>query len=123
MNELATLRVEQTEPIVVLRVVGEIDVSNVRDLEQQILDSVGNSAFGLVLDLSRVTYLDSSSVQMLGDLARRVGWREQRLAIAAPTGSRVDRVLAMAGSDVLLAVEPTVDAAVERVMAADRFGY
>jgi anti-anti-sigma factor len=117
------VHVEQTEPIVVVRVVGEIDVSNVRDLEHQILDSVQNSAFGLVVDLSHVVYLDSSCVQMLGDLARRVGWREQRLAIAAPTGSRVDRVLAMAGSDVLLAIEATVDAAVERVMAADRFGY
>jgi anti-anti-sigma factor len=123
MRELATIRIEQGEPIVVARVLGEVDVSNVRELEQQILDAVQNSAFGLVVDLADVRYLDSACVQMLGDLARRVGWREQRLAVVAPDGSRVHRVLGMAGSDAFLAIEPTVDAAVERVMSADRFGY
>jgi anti-anti-sigma factor len=123
MRELATLRIDQTEPIVVARVIGEIDVSNVRDVEDQILDAVRNSAFGLVVDLADVTYLDSACVQMLGDLAKRVGWREQRLAVVAPEGSRVHRVLAMSGSDAFLATEPSLDAAVERVMSADRFGY
>jgi anti-anti-sigma factor len=122
-RELATLRIEETEPIVVARVIGEVDVSNVRELEQQILDAVQNSAFGLVVDLADVRYLDSACIQMLGDLARRVGWREQRLALVAPEGSRVHRVLAMAGSDSFLAIERTLAAAVERVMSADRFGY
>jgi anti-anti-sigma factor len=123
MRELATLRIEQGEPVIIAHVIGEIDASNVREVEAQILDAVQNSAFGLVLDLADVTYLDSACVQMLGDLAQRVGWREQRLALVAPAGSRVHRVLTMAGTDIGLAAEPSRDAAVERVMSADRFGY
>jgi anti-anti-sigma factor len=122
-HELATLRIEQAEPIVVARIIGEVDASNVRDVEDRILDAVRNSAFGLVIDLAEVTYLDSACVQMLGDLAQRVSWREQRLAVVTPEGSRAHRVLAMAGSDAVLATESTVDAAVERVMSGDRFGY
>jgi anti-anti-sigma factor len=123
MRELATLRIEQTEPVVVVRIIGEIDASNVRDVEDQILAAVRNSAFGLVVDLADVTYLDSACVQMLGDLAQRVGWREQGLAIVAPDASRVRRVLAMAGGDGFLAVESALEAAVDRVMSSDRFGY
>jgi len=113
----AGLRVEEDRDVVVIRISGELDLSNVGELQRDILDRVGNEALGVVVDLSEVGYVDSAGVQLLGDLAQRLEWRGQRLAVASASDSRAARVLAMAGADALFPLEPDVESARERVVA------
>jgi anti-anti-sigma factor len=81
----------------VARLAGEVDLSNVEDLGERLEQAVSNRAQGLVLDLSRVTYLDSTGVRLIYRLARQLGDRQQRLRLVVPDDSRIRRVLLMAG--------------------------
>jgi anti-anti-sigma factor len=117
MSDLASFVVSQEGDIVVGALSGEIDLSNATELERAIADAVPNTALGMVLDLSELTYVDSSGIRLLLSLAGRLRWRGQDLALAAPDGSRCRRVLSMAGSDGTLNLEATVDAARARLLA------
>jgi anti-sigma B factor antagonist len=119
MSQLADLDIEEREGAVVATISGEIDLSNAATLERAMLDAVPNTASGIVVDLSAVSYLDSAGIRMLGEMAERLRWREQRLAVVAPEGSRVRGVITMAGARDVVGLEETADAARRRV-AHDR---
>ena len=76
---------------------GVIDLSNVEALGARLERAVTNHALGLVLDLSGVTYLDSTGVRLIYRLARELGDRQQSLRLVVPDGSRIRRVLVLAG--------------------------
>jgi anti-anti-sigma factor len=69
MSELASFIVSEAGEIVVGALSGEIDLSNAKALEREIADAVPNTARGMVLDLAKLTYLDSSGIRLLLSLA------------------------------------------------------
>lgn len=78
--------------VVITRIAGEIDASNASRVEDQLTAAVPNSALGLVLDLSDLSFLDSSGVELFFRLRERLEDRRQRLAVALPEGAPVKRV-------------------------------
>jgi anti-anti-sigma factor len=92
----------------VARMTGAIDLSNVEDLGRQVEGAVSNRARGLVLDLSAVTYLDSTGLRLIYRLARRLGDRQQRLRLVVPDDSRIRRVLTLAGVGTVAPMVPDV---------------
>jgi anti-anti-sigma factor len=90
----------------VARITGAIDLSNVEELRRQVERAVSNRARGLVLDLSGVTYLDSTGLRLIYRLARQLGDRQQRLRLVVPDGSRIRRVLTLAGVATVAQVVP-----------------
>ena len=95
-------RGEPARPVVALS--GEVDASNADDLAERISRAVGNEALSLVLDLSGVTYLDSSGVRLVFRLSRGLRNRQQDLHLVIPHGSRVRRPLHLSGVDVVASV-------------------
>jgi anti-anti-sigma regulatory factor len=71
MSELATLQTEHDGVRFVVRVAGEVDISNAQDLEARIERAVPKEAMVLMLDLSGTRYLDSSGVAVEADRASR----------------------------------------------------
>ncbi len=116
MSQLADLTVNEQDGAMVATITGEIDLSNAATLQRAMLDAVSNTATGMVVDLSGVSYLDSAGIRMLGEMSERLRWREQRLAVIAPEGSRVRGVLSMAGANDVVAFEETLDAALASVV-------
>jgi anti-anti-sigma factor len=96
---------------------GEIDMSNAAEIERRLTEALDNDTLGAVVDLSEVTYFDSSGVRMLLSIADRLRWSRRLLAIVAPEESRARRVLQLAGAERLLTFESTRDAAHDRVAA------
>jgi anti-anti-sigma factor len=92
----------------VVRMTGDIDLSNVEALGRRVESAVSNRARGLVLDLSGVTYLDSTGLRLIYRLARRLGDRQQRLRLVVPDGSRILRVLTLAGVGTVAQMAPDV---------------
>ena len=90
----------------VARLVGEIDLSNVEDLRTRLEACVTNRSAGLVLDLSAVTYLDSTGLRLVFRLARELADRQQSLRLVVPPGSVLTRVLALAGVGSVAEVVP-----------------
>jgi stage II sporulation protein AA (anti-sigma F factor antagonist) len=93
VNRLATISVKTHDPAVVVSVTGEIDLSNARQLGPEIIETIGNDAAALVLDLSETRYVDSAGVRLVFEVANRLQRRRQVLCIVAPEGMPVRRIL------------------------------
>jgi len=116
VTDPARMTLEGDEDVLLARIAGEIDLSNASDLEETIVEAVPNTALGMVVDLSAVEYLDSAGVRMLVHLVERFRWRQQSMRAAAPDGSRVRGVLAMAGAEGVIPVDATAAEARGRIL-------
>lgn len=74
-----------------LAVAGEVDLSNAEKLRGAVDDCSGNGA-GVVIDLTGVSFMDSSGLAVILQAARD---RESRLVLVAAPGSAVERLLQM----------------------------
>jgi anti-sigma B factor antagonist len=78
--------------VVIARIAGEMDASNTSHVENELTAAVPNSAPGMVLDLSDLSFVDSSGVELFFRLGERLEDRRQRLAVALPEGAPIERV-------------------------------
>jgi anti-anti-sigma factor len=108
---LAYVSVETRGDVAVVRLEGEIDLSNAEEVRQSILDA--SSAAGMAIDLSGIAYLDSAGVRLLFEVARALGRRDTRLRLAVSEGSSVRRILDVARVEAIVPIDEHVDAAVE----------
>ena len=89
MGDLASVVIGREDDAQVVRLAGEVDISNAPRLEVDISDAVPNDVAGLVLDLSDTAYLDSAGIRMLFELAQRLDGRRQSLALVVPAQSLI----------------------------------
>jgi stage II sporulation protein AA (anti-sigma F factor antagonist) len=94
-----------------VRVMGEVDMSNCDRIDTAVTTTVTNQAFALVLDLSGVTYLDSAGVRLLYQLDARLDIHQQRLVVVVPAGANIMRTLQAAGVIGSLVLTSSLDAA------------
>ena len=95
-GELAYVDIQDHDGVYVAAITGEVDISNVDAVTRQLI-GLPNHAHGLVVDLRLVSYLDSTGISMLHDLAGRLRERSQQLIIVCPEGSPPRRVLELTG--------------------------
>jgi anti-sigma B factor antagonist len=93
LNDLVDLAIEDREGVVVAQVGGELDIAGASRTGDAIAEAVPTTAPGLVVDFSKLEFIDSSGVAMLFGLARRLSGRRQQLRVVSPDGSPVARVL------------------------------
>jgi anti-sigma B factor antagonist len=80
----------------VLRAAGELDVATVPRLLPQAAQLVAGAS-GVVLDLTQVTFLDSSGVRLVDQLGQECAHRNTPYRVVAPPASRARRVLEIVG--------------------------
>jgi anti-anti-sigma factor len=90
---VASFAFEQHGDIVLAELYGDVDRGNAAQIGADICHAVSNKALGIVVDLSRITYFDSSGIRMLFDLARWLERRQQRLHLVVPDGAIVATLL------------------------------
>jgi anti-anti-sigma factor len=117
MAEPADLAFEQQGDVVVVDLRGEVELSNTREIDQTLRGAVPNTALGIVIDLSHVTYFDTSALQMLFVLARWLGRRSQRLRLVVPECAFIARELDVAEIETAARVFATVPEAVAELRA------
>jgi anti-anti-sigma factor len=98
----ASVRFARDGEMVTATVEGEIDLANARTIFERVVAAVDNRVVGMALDLSATRYLDSSGLQALLDLRRRIHARGQRLRVVAPENSPPRRVIEAVGAQALL---------------------
>jgi anti-anti-sigma factor len=86
-------------PVVHAKFSGDIDLSNVDELLEEITGATPNHALGIVLDLGEVSYLDSAGLRMIQRLREDLRVRGQTLQLVIPAGSVILDVLRLAGLD------------------------
>lgn len=82
---------DQTEQVRRLRVSGEVDISNARHV-MDVLNRMGDR--DLVIDLTRVDFMDSTGLGMLVELESRA---PGDCELVVRPGSQVDRLLRLTG--------------------------
>jgi anti-anti-sigma factor len=106
--------------VVIAPIVGEMDASNASHVENQLTTAVPNSAPGMVLDLSGLSFVDSSGVELFFRLGERLEDRRQRLAVALPEGAPVKRVFEIVRFSETVPVAGSVDDARTLLRTAPR---
>jgi anti-sigma B factor antagonist len=109
VNPLARLTLEKREEIQVAHISGEVDIANASTLESEISDTVGNTALGLVVDLTETEYFDSAGIRMLFELRKRLTGRRQSLRVVVPRQSVIITALLVTEVDQIIAIDETVD--------------
>jgi anti-anti-sigma factor len=111
VSTTADIAVDQVEGWTVARLNGEFDMTNCTYVREELTRSVPSEAHGMVADLSGALYLDSAAIEMLFEMARRLARRRQRLQIALPPGSPLQRVLQLTDVKAVAPIHDTVHAA------------
>jgi len=62
---LADVRITLVPSALIAHVTGEVDMSNAEDVGATVIKATPNEAQGVVLDLSRVEYLDSAGIYVI----------------------------------------------------------
>ncbi len=107
---------EHVDATPVVRLRGDIDMSNINTIEATIADRTSN-AEALVVDLTDVTYLDSAGVRLLYHLDTRLRGRNRTMFIVVPPDAPASRTIEASGAVGSLRIVkslPEAVAAIER---------
>ena len=115
MSGIATVSFEGSSGVGVARIAGEVDSSNATEVSHELLSSVPNDARALVLDLTETSYIDSSGISLIFDLAGRLRNRRQELRLVVPQRSFVAEVLRTVSLDGVAPVDGSLSEALRAV--------
>jgi anti-anti-sigma factor len=119
---LATVTIDHRRGAVVAGVVGEIDLSNVDEIRAALTDAVDHETSGMVLDLSETTYLDSTGIRLLFELAHRMQTRRRRLRLVVTDQALVRRVIVLTHLEDRVPIDPDVVSALTALEEVDDHG-
>jgi anti-anti-sigma factor len=106
---LADMMEEQRDSVAIARVTGEIDASNTRWLDARLRALLTNQSTALVIDLSRVTYLDSAGIATMFRLGSELQLHQQQLHLVVVDGSPIARMVGLTGLDRTVPTHGTLD--------------
>ncbi|MDQ4007206.1 MAG: STAS domain-containing protein [Actinomycetota bacterium] len=115
-DDLVVLR-HQVRGCTVLALAGELDVATAPCFRKHLAAAVEDGATKVVVDLSRVTFMDLAGVGTLVSALCRTRWARGSICLVGPN-REVSRLLSLAGVDSLLPVYLTIDAAVDAPVGA-----
>ena len=119
MNTLVRVESEQHGSLCLVRVYGEIDMSNDQEVLTAIQVAVARNTLRLVVDLTHTTYLDSAGLALLLRLAERLQARDQGLSVVVPVDSPVRTAFELTGLPSVINVESRL----EDAMSENTLGY
>ena len=114
MSDLARVESERHGDLCLVRLQGEVDMSNVQEVSVAIEGAPAHGARGIIVDLTDTTYLDSAGVGLLVRLAERLRSRRQDFSLLAPAGSRVRSVLELTGLGRVMPLHVSLEEALEQ---------
>lgn len=106
------------ERIRVLAVTGEIHVSTAQGFADRLNQAIADGKTGLVLDFTRVAFIDSTGLSVLLNGLRRLGRRNGALSLAC-TNPTVLRLFEITRLDSTFDIVTTRDEALEHVRASE----
>lgn len=105
----AELTVEPHHEGPVLAISGDVDLSSADRIREAIVAAVPHDANGIVIDLTKTTYLDSTGVRLLFELAERMQGRRQRLVLVVSEAALVRRVVVLTKLDDAVPMVETIE--------------
>ena len=112
-DRIAGFDFSQYDSVVVATLDGEIDSSNAAELRLALSERLPSASSALVLDLSAVSYLDSSGIHLLFDLGRRLAARRQALRLVVPDAAPMRRVLELCAIEAVAPMDRELGASLD----------
>lgn len=109
-----SVRDETLGDVVVVSVSGELDVMTAEAFRDRVDAVLGDSPRHMVLDVRRVSFIDSTGLAALVSTQRRLTRARRRLALVHGPGG-VDRALQVTRLDFTFDIQPDVESAVAAV--------
>jgi anti-anti-sigma factor len=106
---IGRVEVEERNGHAVVRIVGDVDISNVEDIEKALEAATNQRRPRHVIDLRGTTYFDSSGIRLLFALATRLQSRRQQLHLIAPPDGMIRRVLELTDLPTLVPLASSMD--------------
>jgi anti-anti-sigma factor len=103
----ATVVVDRRDGVVCIDVTGELDLSNAKVVEQQILQGVGDGPAAVTLDLTRLRYIDSAGLWILFRLGTQLRTAGIDGEVLVPADGPVRRMVETAGVEAAIPVRPS----------------
>jgi anti-anti-sigma factor len=119
VSELGVVDVDARDGVLITRIRGEIDLSNVDSIGARIRGALDPDAPGLIVDLTQLDYLDSAGVRLLFQVADAVEESGGVMRAVVPPTAAIRRVLELADLEQRVPVDETEDAARVRVLAGE----
>jgi anti-anti-sigma factor len=94
---LADVQITLTASALIAHVTGEVDMSNAEDVGATVISATPNEAYGVILDLSGVEYLDSAGIYVIYGMRTSLQSRGQAMILVIPSSSPVYDSLRLAG--------------------------
>ena len=113
MEERPQFRVELIRPsqdTAVVALEGEVDIYSAPQFKETLLSGIDDGATAIVVDLARVTFIDSTALGVLVSGAKRVRPKNGRLDIVC-TDENITRIFEITGLDRIFGIFPTRDEA------------
>jgi anti-anti-sigma factor len=105
VNDLARIRFDRDEKILTATIAGEIDISNTSDLRRSI-DAQLADTVTVIIDLSATTFLDSTGVALLFEMASRLRTTRRTLYLVIPADAAIRRIATLTGLSEQITVLP-----------------
>jgi anti-sigma B factor antagonist len=107
----ADIELDHRDSVGIARLTGEVDITKVGVLREQLLGAVRNDDLGLVVDLTDASYVDSVGVSLLFELAERLTGRQLRFVVVVPQEGLIRRVMTIVDLESVAEVQPGLDEA------------
>jgi anti-sigma B factor antagonist len=107
VTELARVEASSADGTQVVRIAGEIDLSNATRVRDAIVEATPDVPM-VVLDLTAVEYLDSAGIAMLFRLAERLGYHRQELRLVVPPDALIRGVIRLTRLDQVVSVTDSI---------------
>ena len=97
MTKNGTVRLDRVDGIPFVDVEGEVDISDVRLLNDALQSAGETDAGAVIVSLEKATYFDSSAIHALASCRARLAISRQGLLIVEPSLKSGRRILEIAG--------------------------
>jgi anti-anti-sigma factor len=119
LTPLGDLTFSRRSGVPVAELHGELDLSNTGRIGAEIRKTVGNADPGLIIDLTRVTYLDSSALRLFFELDTQLRARKQRFHVVVPGHAYIRNILRISRLDEKVPVHEELAQAVAACVGRD----
>jgi anti-anti-sigma factor len=115
---MAEVRYEREDETVVAILTGEIDMSNATSVRQQIAESVTPDDDAVIIDMSKLSFIDSAGLHAMIELGTVLDERRQKLLLCLPPKSTIRRAIEIIGLPHAVSVYSDRNEAMDAVRAS-----